>query len=198
MRWVVFDYGNVISRTTTALPKIAAALGAPVAEFEAVYSAERRAYDAGCTDLEFWRLVGGRLGVEIDEARAAEITAIDEAGWSELDPAALRLVDDLCGTHVRLALLSNAPSSFARSVEQRDWTRPFAQLVFSGDLRVVKPDEQIYRELLSRIAADPAECVFFDDRPENVTAAVRAGMHSHVWRGADEARTALRDHGLDV
>lgn len=198
MRWVVFDYGKVISRGTTALPKLAAMLGVPQESFEEAYSGERRAYDDGCSDLEYWQAIGARLGVEVGAELAAELAATDTLGWSELDSEALLLIKDLHEAGVMLALLSNAPSSFGRSVEQRSWARSFAHLVFSGDLRMSKPDAGIYRALLELIEAEPGECVFFDDRQENVEAAACAGLSAHLWCGAAEARQELRAHGLRV
>ena len=83
MRWVVFDYGEVIGRRTGALPSLAAVLGVSPEDFEEVYFAERNAYDRGCGDLPYWRAVGKRLGVRIDAALVERLTGADVAGWLE-------------------------------------------------------------------------------------------------------------------
>ena len=196
MTWVVFDYGEVISRRTTALPTLASMLGVVGDGFEQAYFAERTAYDRGCTDREFWRAVGGHFGIEPDEALVDELTGHDAVGWLHTDPEALRLVEDLDEAGVPLALLSNAPSSFGRAAEQQSWARHFRHLVFSGDLELVKPDAGIYRVLLEELGARPGECRFFDDRPDNVEAAIRAGLHATTWQGAEAARRELRGAGL--
>lgn len=43
---------------------------------------------------------------------------------------------------------------------------------------MIKPDERIYRHLLDSYQLEPKECLFFDDRPENVGAAKRLGIQA--------------------
>lgn len=189
--WVVFDHGQVLSRPTAALPRLAAALGADPAAFRAAYFALRSSYDRGCDPLDYWRAVGDRVGARVDAELAVELTGIDNAGWLDLDPASVRLVEELGRRGVPMAVLSNAPASFGRDVEEQPWAEAFAELVFSGDLRIAKPDPAIYEHLLRRIGASAADCTFFDDRQDNVDAAAALGMRAHLWRGAERAREVL-------
>ncbi|WP_199440423.1 HAD family hydrolase [Umezawaea beigongshangensis] len=191
MRWIVFDYGEVISRQSEALPVLADLLGATTDEFTTAYWGERHPYDLGCSDLDFWRAVGERLGTRVDEALSARLTEIDVAGWLHPDKGTLALLAELDEAGVPLALLSNAPSSFGRVAERQAWTRHFQHLVFSGDLGVAKPDERIWRELARRLGAEPADCVFLDDRQVNVDGALAAGMSAWLWRGSAGAREEL-------
>jgi putative hydrolase of the HAD superfamily len=181
--WLIFDYGEVISRRTAALPALAQRMGVPVAEFEPGYWAARDAYDRGCDDLDYWRAVGQRVGVGVDRATSDALTELDILGWSQTEQATLNLLDALSADGSRMALLSNAPVSFARHAERQDWTRHFSQLVFSGDLRVAKPDRAIFDILLSRIGARPDDCLFLDDRQSNIDGARAAGLRAELWRG---------------
>ncbi|HEY8374174.1 MAG TPA: HAD family phosphatase [Pseudonocardiaceae bacterium] len=200
VRWVVFDYGEVISRRTDALPELAARYGVPVDRFESAYWARRDAYDRGQPDLDYWRGVATELGLPaaevVDETTAAELTERDVRGWLELDPGTTTLLDELTAAGVPLALLSNAPASFARAVERQPWARYFAHLVFSGDLGVAKPDAKIFTELVHRLDARPEECLFLDDRRPNVDGARAAGLQAELWSGADAARARLTELGL--
>ncbi|MEU4763889.1 HAD family phosphatase [Actinosynnema sp. NPDC023794] len=191
MRWVVFDYGEVISEPTRELPALAALLGVPVEDFSRGYWAARDAYDAGQSDLEYWRAVGASVDVAVDEALAGRLTEVDVRGWLRPAPGAAELVAELASAGVPLALLSNAPVSFARTAEREPWTRHFRHLVFSGDLGVAKPDPRIFAALAERIGARPADCVFFDDRQVNVDGAVAAGLQGVLWRGPVNARRVL-------
>jgi putative hydrolase of the HAD superfamily len=196
LRWVVFDYGKVISRSTAALPTMASMLGTEPERFEQAYHAERDRYDRGCTDREYWQAIGNRLGIDVDDSRSRELTEVDTHGWLETAASSLRLLDDLHQDGVTLALLSNAPSSFARAVERQPWARRFRHLLFSGDLKLAKPDAEIWRTLLTRLDARPMECLFFDDRQDNIDGALQAGMHAELWRGAEHARQVLQEHGV--
>ncbi|MFJ8812619.1 HAD family hydrolase [Amycolatopsis thermoflava] len=189
--WVVFDYGEVICGRTTALPDLAATLGVPLAEFEPHYWRLRDAYDRGCADLEYWGGVGEALGVPVDESTSDRLTEIDIRGWSDVRESSLELLAGLSEAGVPLALLSNAPSSFARFAERQDWMRHFRVRVFSGDVGVAKPDAEIFELLVARLGVSAGDCVFFDDRQSNVDGARAAGLRAHVWDGADAARALL-------
>ncbi|SFP76861.1 putative hydrolase of the HAD superfamily [Amycolatopsis arida] len=189
--WLVFDYGEVICGPTTALPDLAARLGAPLPDVERAYWARRNAYDRGMDDLVYWRAIGDAVGVTVDPATAAELTELDVAGWSHTDPDTLDLLDELAGAGRRLALLSNAPVSFARFAERQDWARHFRELVFSADVGLAKPDRAIFDLLVDRIGAAAPDCLFLDDRPENVAGARTAGLRAERWPGAASARALV-------
>lgn len=187
--WIVFDYGEVISTRTAALPALASMLGVPVEGFDEVYWAYRDGYDRGQSDLDYWRSIGDALGVPVPPPLAASLAEVDTEGWLQPDPESLALLDEL--SDLPLALLSNAPSSFGRAVEEQDWAKNFRHLVFSGDLGVAKPDPEIWAALARQLETTPEECVFFDDRQSNIDGAVAAGMSGVLWLGAVPAREEL-------
>ncbi|WP_020669374.1 HAD-IA family hydrolase [Amycolatopsis nigrescens] len=191
MNWIVFDYGEVISTRTTALPSMAAALGVQQAAFEPRYWAHRDRYDRGCTDLEYWRAVGDDLGLAVDQSTSDTLTALDVEGWSHTSPESVELLAALAEAGASLALLSNAPSSFARFAERQDWAGHFRVRLFSGDVGIAKPDPEIFRTLVSRLGAEPADCLFFDDRQSNIDGARAAGLRAHRWLGVSTAEAAL-------
>ena len=191
MNWIVFDYGDVLSKPSAALPDLAAAMGAPLPEFLAAYWQYRLPYDAGSTPLEYWQAVGDAVGTPVDEALAAELTRIDVEGWGHLEPSSAALLEALSESGANLALLSNAPVAFGEWVRAQDWARHFRVTLFSGDVRCVKPDAKIFRLLLDELGAQPADCLFFDDRESNVDGARAVGLRAHVWNGADAARAWL-------
>ncbi len=57
---------------------------------------------------------------------------------------------------------------------------PFAKdvdgMVVSYMINICKPEPEIYQELFRKYQLKPEECVFFDDRMENVEGAVKMGM----------------------
>ncbi|MEV4311744.1 HAD-IA family hydrolase [Actinocrispum sp. NPDC049592] len=193
MRWIVFDYGEVISRRTRALPDLAALAGADLGAFTDAYWRHRRDYDAGLPDLDYWRLVAG---LDVDETLAGQLTKTDVSGWLEVDPSTVELLGEIVAAGARLALLSNAPSSFGRAAEGQPWTRQFSQLLFSGDLGVVKPDTEIWEALVARLGASVGDCVFLDDRQENIDGATLFGLKAHLWTSAADARRYLTEIGV--
>lgn len=191
MNWIVFDYGDVLSKPSLARPDLAAKLGVPLPEFEKTYWDLRIPYDAGSTPLEYWQTVGNALGVSVDEALADELTRVDVAGWSHLEPSSKDLLEALAEAGASLALLSNAPAVFGEWVREQEWARLFEVTLFSGDVRCVKPDAKIFELLLEQLGAAPADCLFFDDRQSNVDGARAVGLNAQLWNGADAARAWL-------
>lgn len=49
--------------------------------------------------------------------------------------------------------------------------------VISYELHLCKPDPAIYNALLDKYGLNPAECVFFDDRKENIEGAMKCGIN---------------------
>ncbi|MCR4989249.1 MAG: HAD family phosphatase [Lachnospiraceae bacterium] len=58
-------------------------------------------------------------------------------------------------------------------------------ILVSYMVNVIKPDEGIYKALLQRFDLDPSECLFFDDRPENIEGAKKCGIDGIVVTGED-------------
>jgi putative hydrolase of the HAD superfamily len=80
---------------------------------------------------------------------------------------------------VRLYFLSNMPEPFARALERRHaFLELFDGGVFSGDVKLGKPDAAIYQLLADRHGLAPERTLFIDDMAVNVTAAQAQG-----WSG---------------
>jgi putative hydrolase of the HAD superfamily len=78
-----------------------------------------------------------------------------------------------------LYFLSNMPHPYARELEQKHaFLQHFDGGIFSGDVRLSKPDPAIYQLLQSRYQLRPESLVFIDDLHANVLAAQGLG-----WQG---------------
>ena len=58
--------------------------------------------------------------------------------------------------------------------------------------KLVKPDPEIYRRLLSRYSLEAQESVFLDDTAMNVEAAERLGIHGICFRTKEQVEEELR------
>lgn len=67
----------------------------------------------------------------------------------------------------------------------------FTSLITSYDLGMRKPDPAIYIETARRLGVEPEQIVFFDDLEENVLAARKAGLESHIFEGVGQVREIL-------
>ncbi len=72
----------------------------------------------------------------------------------------------------------------------------FDDYVLSFELGMVKPEPAIYLEAARRAGCRPEECVFIDDMPENVQAAMKLGMAGVVYRPETDLAAELERLGL--
>jgi putative hydrolase of the HAD superfamily len=78
-----------------------------------------------------------------------------------------------------LYFLSNMPRPYARELEQKHaFLKHFNGGIFSGDVRLSKPNPAIYQMLQDRYQLPPQSIVFIDDMHANVQAALDLG-----WTG---------------
>ena len=68
--------------------------------------------------------------------------------------------------------------------------------ILSYQEKLVKPDPEIYRRLLSRYSLEAQESVFLDDTAANVEAAERLGIHGICFRTKEQAEEELRGLGV--
>ncbi len=192
-RVVVFDYGEVISRTPHAARQaLLAATGLTADELFPVYQELRHDLDRGdLSVLDYWRAIGERTGRTWSVSEVHRLWALDYTGWFEVDPEVLDLVEELHEAGTRLALLSNAGFDFGDPYRRSPMGSLFETVVVSAEEHVLKPDASIYRDTCARLGIDPAQMVFVDNRAENATGAEAIGAVGHHYTSPAALRTFL-------
>jgi len=98
------------------------------------------------------------------------------------------------GLHVYL--LSNYPRDIF-TLHAENGSFPFLPYVdgkvVSGFVRLIKPDRDIYELLLERYGLTAEECVFIDDRSENIDGARAVGMQGIVFHTYEQASAELSE-----
>jgi len=103
------------------------------------------------------------------------------------------LVQRDAGEPLRLYYLSNMPVPFARALERRHaFMRRFDGGVFSGDVKFLKPEREIYELLAMRHGLDPEQTVFIDDSAANVEMARAFGWHAIHCTAPDKLPAQLQ------
>ena len=69
-------------------------------------------------------------------------------------------------------------------------------VIFSCEVKEVKPEPQIYKTLLTRFGLKPEESVFLDDRLENCEAARKLGIHAIQFHDLKQAAKELEKLGV--
>lgn len=108
-------------------------------------------------------------------------------------PYAEEWIKELKAQGFHVYLLSNyGKTSFEACTKELSFTSLVDGAVISYEVKKVKPEPEIYETLLTKYSLKPEECVFFDDRPENVEAAVRFGIHGIVFQSKEQAEEELQ------
>lgn len=99
---------------------------------------------------------------------------------------------------IRIITLSNTNSFHMNYIlKEFPFMQQFDDFVFSHEVGCRKPDEEIYEKSLAKAHTDAANCLFFDDLPENVAAARAAGIHAYLFKDATDILGAVKAHGLE-
>lgn len=77
--------------------------------------------------------------------------------------------------------------------EYMDFLSYMDGVVFSAQVKELKPEDGIYRKLLDLYHLDPAKSVFLDDRQENLDGAARFGIHTILFRNFKQAAAELEE-----
>lgn len=195
IRNIVFDVGNVLM-DFHPLPYVARLLGDEALAAQVVplvfHSDEWLELDRGTiTQAE----AEGRI-TSRNPALAEPIRRVFDNWMPLMTPmeATVALLPRIRAAGYGLYYLSNFHElSWQWMWQQFPFFQAFHGGVVSYPLFVIKPEPGIYLELLRRYDLPAGECVFLDDREENVQAAEELGFHGlHVFPGADVAQLLIK------
>jgi putative hydrolase of the HAD superfamily len=202
---LVFDMAGVLlhwqphallQRTLTSLALDEAAAHAWVPRFFEGFGGDWGEFDRGAVEPPaLAERIARRTSLPV-----AEVTAVIDGIPSVLQPMSesLALLRRLRGQGRRLHFLSNMPAPYADVLEATH-AELFAQFddgVFSGRVRMIKPERQIFDHAVERFGLDPAATLFFDDWLPNVDAARAAGWHAVHFTNAAQCERDLAALGL--
>lgn len=78
-------------------------------------------------------------------------------------------------------ILSNASLELPGFLKSKKLDQYFDGKIISAEEKLLKPDYRIYDVLLKRFNLNPKECLFLDDRKENIDAAINMGINGYVF-----------------
>jgi 2-haloacid dehalogenase len=113
--------------------------------------------------------------------------------------ATVAILEELDGQGVPLWALTNwSAETFAlvRDDPAYGFLDRFRTIFVSGELRLVKPDPDIFRHTLREIGAEPGRTLFIDDAEKNVAAAAELGILTHRFTTPERLRADLVHLGL--
>ena len=128
----------------------------------------RRKYVLSMNDLMDWQLT------TLDISRLADdfTDNINRYGlFEDVAPWLMRWK-----SRYSLGMLSDAMPSLIKFMDQWGLLSLFDATVISTQIGAIKPDPKMYEAILQKLNAEPADCLFVDDRAANLEGAIAAGM----------------------
>jgi putative hydrolase of the HAD superfamily len=185
-RVVVFDYGEVISRSPSESDRsiLEAAAGVASGPFWASYWAHRDALDRGTLSVtEYWRTIESEIAANWSPADLQMLWAADFRSWISVEPGTVELLAELNAGGTRLALLSNAGFDFSDALRFSPMGQYFERIFISAEMNALKPDPAIYLEVAAALGIPAEQMVFIDNKSVNTDAAAALGITVHHFTG---------------
>jgi len=136
---------------------------------------------------EFHQALCAKIQVEIEFDPFIDI-------WNSLlseDRDMASFVAELASSH-RLILASNTDAIHIEHSRRRfNVLGRFNRLFLSNEMGLIKPDPAYFQHILGELQIDPADCVFIDDRSENVISARALGINSLVFESLNKLKSDL-------
>lgn len=172
---VIFDFFGVF-----CAPMATNWLKKAVPEYEAKLSD----FQALCTQGDLGKLSRSDFNKEASKLTGISVPEIVQGIEEEMaiDTALVGYTEKLKGSGFRVACLSNGSHEWTLQViNEHGLKHLFEEVILSSDLGIVKPDPEIYLQALRKLAVQPSQAVFIDDRKANVDAAEALGIRSLVF-----------------
>lgn len=98
-----------------------------------------------------------------------------------------------------VTMLTNfAADTFRHAREMYPFLNKPRGVTVSGEVRLIKPDIEIYQRHAQEFGLDPAKTLFIDDTAINVEGAKKAGWQAVQFTGIDTLRADLQRYGFSV
>jgi len=101
-------------------------------------------------------------------------------------PGMREVLIDLKQRGFKLYGLTNWCSKVYEMMDKHDIFKLLDGRVISCEEHLIKPDPAIYYRMLEKLNLIANECVFTDDRPENIAGAEACGIHGIVFKNAQQ------------
>ena len=88
------------------------------------------------------------------------------------------LIRELKQKGYKLYILSNMTRHFINNSYKFPILKEFDGIVYSAPIKMVKPNEEIYKYILDKYNLVANECLFIDDTKTNLVTATRFGIHA--------------------
>jgi putative hydrolase of the HAD superfamily len=189
---LIFDMHGVLlfSHEASIEEAFARRLKIPVEQVGRVFHDEfnDKADSGEITQRDFWLHTLETIG--LPESRLPEIEHFFDEGFF-IDPFMLNAVREY-RKHFKTAMLSNYSDGLRpRLSDQWDVSGAFDEIIISWEIKMIKPQPQIFDYTLNKLHVSRDEAVLIDDRIVNIRGALDYGLHAIHFKNPDQGLAEL-------
>jgi len=185
---VIWDMGGVILRTSGEESRRELASEFKVSTdflYKLVFNSPNaeKATVGLISETEHWNIVADTLGISRER-----IQELQDRFWAKdfIDKELVQFIKNLKQKY-KTGLLSNAWSGARQSLYHRnDWDLVFQYSMFSYEVRMRKPDAQIFERILELMEVTAGETIFVDDLIENINGANAVGINGIQYKSTQQ------------
>lgn len=142
---------------------------------------------AGPTPVEMNQIMADHLGVSLQEYQ--EAFRKDELPDEEL----FEFIRTELKPKYKLALVSNATGDSVRRKIPADRLALFNEVLISGEVKMLKPDPELFQLALDRLGVIAEETVFVDDHEPYIEGAKSVGLQTILYTDFKSFKQSLKE-----
>ncbi len=166
---IIFDWGGVLGEENNkvAARKLSPIYGCDEKILAKKFTEEEYLYSSGQDASPYYENLSKTFNIPADVIR----TTLNEVkSWDVLEYA------KSLQKKYKIYLLSNQIASRTREIRKNEDLRFFEETFFSDELKMQKPNPKIFEFVLNKIHLLAEQCLFIDDREDNIEQAAKQGM----------------------
>lgn len=186
---VIFDYDGVMKKSQKLSLDIADLYNISVEEYEKHLPQLKpiiEKFDKGLIGAdEFWAEFSNAMGKALPEKCGEKAKQMYKGRFVFLSEVT-GLIDELKNQKFKLAILSNMFPYQAEVTKENNGYAPFDNVFISCERGLKKPDLEFYDLAIKEMNVKPEECLFVDDKEENLVPAEKLGMKTILAKNSEQ------------
>jgi putative hydrolase of the HAD superfamily len=177
---IIFDYGGVLAfrRSEKFRKFVNKKYGVTEEQFKKAWKTYNPDFEMGkCSNIKFLKTLSDFWGIN---PRLQELAYAFYAA-DEPESKMVRMIKKL-KKHFVLALLSNSNKLLTDKIKHYRFLNDVHVKIFSDEVGIRKPDMRIYVHCIKELGVRPEECIFIDDKEENLEPARKLGIHTVLFK----------------
>lgn len=192
-----FDWNGVIFGLPGSVFSLGAAdvVGVDIASFRRAYFENNHLINKeGASKEVFWGAVLEDL--KRSEKLPALLNYVNNVPKGKINEDVVAVIKLLKEAGLKLGLVSNETIEGGEKIKQTEVSKYFDVILISAEVGFMKPQQEMFELLLSKLEIKPEEFVFVDDAEKSLEKAGEIGFIPVLFQNSGELIKSLRELGL--